>query len=175
MELRSKKIVVLVAEEHDTREFWYPFYRLKEAGAEVLIAGKESGKEYPSKNKLMAKADIAWADIDPQEIDGIVIPGGFGPDYMRRSPECVALVREADKAGKLIAFICHAGWLPISADILRGRRATSFPSIRDDMVNAGCEWQDSEVVLDGNLVSSRNPNDLPGFMRAVTGYFASGN
>lgn len=171
MEPLNKKIVLLLAEEHDTREFWYPFYRLKEAGAQVIIAGKEAGKEYPSKNKLMAKADVSWADIDAREIDGIVIPGGFGPDYMRRSPECVALVRAANMEGKLIAFICHAGWLPASADVLRGRRATSFHSIKDDMMNAGCEWQDSELVRDGNLLSSRKPDDLPAFMRGVIAYF----
>lgn len=171
MELQNKKFAVLLAEEHDTREFWYPFYRLREAGAEVVIAGKEAGKEYPSKNKLMVKADVSWADVDAKDIDGIIIPGGFGPDYMRRSPECVNLVRAADKEGKLIAFICHAGWLPASADILRGRRATSFPSIKDDLVNAGCEWQDSEIVLDGNLISSRRPDDLPAFMRGIIEYF----
>jgi len=118
-------------------------------------------------------AELAADQVKPADFDAVVIPGGFAPDYMRRQPAMIAFVREMHEKGKLVAFICHAGWVPISAGILKGRRATSFYAIRDDMVNAGAKWEDAEVVVDGNLISSRNPNDLPAFCRAIIGKLAS--
>ena len=169
--LKGKKIVVLLAKMHDEREFWYPVYRLKEAGATVIIAGEEAGKQYKGKEGLIAESEKAWSDIKASELDGIVIPGGFGPDFMRRSKACIQLVRETHEQGKLVAFICHAPWVPISAGILKGKRATSFPSIKDDVINAGAEWEDKSMVQDGNLISSRNPDDLPDFMKGILAYY----
>lgn len=170
-QLDGKTIVVLLAKMHDEREFWYPVIRLKEAGATVLVAGEEAGKQYLGKSGLEAKSEVSWSDIRASDIDGIVIPGGFGPDFMRRSSACIQLVKEVSGQGKLVAFICHAAWVPISAGILKGRTATSYPSIKDDVVNAGCRWEDKSMVHDGNFVSSRNPEDLPDFMKGILAFF----
>lgn len=170
-QLDDKKIAVLLAQMHDEREFWYPVYRLKEAGARVIIAGEEAGKRYKGKDGLEAEAEVSWNDVDAATLDGLVIPGGFGPDFMRRSKECIQLVKDVYEQGKLVAFICHAPWVPISAGILKGKTATSFPSVKDDVVNAGCRWEDKSMVRDGNLISSRNPDDLPDFMKGVLAFF----
>ena len=170
-ELKGKKIAVLLANMYDEREFWYPAIRLREAGAEVVVAGEEAGKEYKSKVGFPSKSEAAWGDLDPAKLDGVVIPGGFGPDFMRRSPACLKLVRQLFEQGKLVAFICHAGWVPVSAGILKGKKVTSFFSIKDDLVNAGAEWLDQSLVRDGNLVSSRNPDDLPDFMRGILDFY----
>ena len=165
--LAGKRIVVLVEQMHNELEFWYPKIRLQEAGAQVIVAGPEAGKNYPGKNGTPVKADVAFADVDPAKIDGVVIPGGFAPDYMRRSQACLDLVRALHEQGKPVAFICHAGWVPLSAGIVKGKHVTSVASIKDDMKNAGALWEDSSVVIDDNLVSSRKPDDLPDFMRAL--------
>ena len=172
-DLKGRKMVVLLAEMHEESEFWYPAIRLKEAGAEVIIAGKEAKTEYAGKSGLKAKSDVAYKDVSASGVDGVVIPGGFGPDFMRRSQECISLVREICNQGKLVAFICHAGWVPISAGIVKGKKVTSFPTLRDDLVNAGAKWEDSELVRDGNLISSRNPGDLPAFMKGILNYLAA--
>ena len=171
-ELTGRKFVVLVEDLYNEHEFWYPKYRLLEAGAAVVVAGTEAGKEYHSKIGLGAKCDVAFSDLSVDEFDGVVIPGGFAPDYMRRSEACRKFVKAMDDQGKLVAFICHAGWVPISAGIVKGRHATSVASIKDDMVNAGAKWQDSPVVVDRNMITSRQPDDLPEFMRAVIAFFA---
>lgn len=167
MELQGKKIAVLLEEIYNEQEFWYPKIRLQEAGATVVVAGTEAGKTYHSKVGMPAKADVAFADLNPAELDGVIIPGGFAPDYMRRSPDCLKLVKTLHDQGKLVAFICHAGWVAVSAGILKGKKITSYGSIKDDVVNAGAIWQDAPVVRDGNLISSRTPADLPDFMRAI--------
>ena len=169
-ELKGKKVVVLVEQIYQEQEFWYPKIRLQEAGAAVMTAGTEAKKEYHSKVGLPAKSDLAFADLKAADFDAVVIPGGFAPDFMRRSADCVKFVREMAEQGKLVAFICHAGWVPISAGILKGKKVTSFSSIKDDMRNAGADWQDAAVVRDGNLISSRSPDDLPDFMRAIIDY-----
>ena len=173
-ELTGKKIAVFVEQIYQEQEFWYPKIRLQEAGATVIVAGTERDKDYHSKVGLPARSDAAFADLHASGLDGIIIPGGFAPDFMRRSPDCLRLIREVSSQGKLVAFICHAGWAVISAGILRGKRATSYSSIKDDMVNAGALWEDAPVVRDGNLISSRNPADLPDFMKAVIAFFAPG-
>ena len=127
---------------------------------EVLVA-------YASKHGYPVKADVQAEQVDAVEYDAVVIPGGFAPDLMRRSPAMVKLVRDAFNQGKVVAAICHAGWMPVSAGILRGKRATSFFSIKDDLVNAGATWVDAEVVVDGNLITSRKPDDLPAFCREI--------
>ncbi len=166
MLLSGKRIAVLAEDLYEDLELWYPYFRLIEAGAEVVILG--TGKErFESKRGLPVKPDGRVEDVTAGEFDGVVIPGGYAPDKMRRHPQLVAFVRALHERGALVGFICHAGWVPASADILRGRRVTSAVSIRDDLVNAGGEWVDEAVVRDGNLVSSRNPHDLPAFCRAI--------
>ena len=167
MSAQGKKIAVLVADLYQELEFWYPYYRLKEAGCEVVAVGSEAGKAYKSKNGYPARADRAASDVRAEEFDAVVIPGGYAPDLMRRDEHMVRFVREMHERGRVVAAICHAGWVLVSADVLRGKRATSFFSIRDDVRNAGAEWVDEPVVRDGNLITSRFPDDLPAFCRAI--------
>ena len=170
-DLSGKKIAVFIEEMYNEHEFWYPKFRLLEAGATVVVAGTAAGKEYHSKVGFGAKSDVAFSSLAPQEFDGVIIPGGYAPDYMRRSEDARKFVKAMDDQGKLVAFICHAGWMVISSGILKGRKATSVAAIKDDMVNAGAEWQDAEVVRDRNFVSSRTPADLPAFMKAVLAFY----
>ena len=166
MRLSDKKIAILAENFYEDLELWYPFYRLKEEGAQITVVG--TGKEsYRGKHGLEVTPDMNVSDATPQQFDAVVIPGGYSPDHMRRHPRLLQLVRQMAEAGKVVAFICHAGWVPISAGIVRGRRVTSFHSIRDDLTNAGAHWVDEEVVRDENLISSRSPADLPAFCRAI--------
>jgi protease I len=167
MELKEKKIVIPVENMFNDLEFWYPFYRLKEAGAEVVVVGSGSAERYTGKSGTEAKVDAAASDVKASDFDGIVIPGGYAPDIMRRYPEMVSLVRDLHHSGKVVAAICHAGWMLASAEIVEGRTLTSFFAIKDDLVHAGAKWVDREVVIDGNLITSRKPDDLPAFMRAI--------
>ena len=166
MELTGKRVAILVEDFYEDLELWYPYYRLKEAGAEVMLLGTGKPK-YASKHGYPAEEDLKVDDAEPRECAAVIIPGGYAPDHMRRHPPMIEFVRKAHDHGAVIAFICHGGWVPISAGILRGRKATSFFAIRDDLVNAGAEWIDAEVVRDGNLISSRTPKDLPAFMKAA--------
>jgi len=167
MLLKEKKVIILVEELFNVFEFWYPYYRLKEEGAEVTVVGSGSAEVYTGKPGTQAKADVSADKVSAENFDGIIIPGGYAPDMMRRYPAMVNLVKDFFQSDKLIAAICHAGWMLVSAKVLSGRKATSFFSIKDDMVNAGADWVDQEVVVDGKLVTSRVPDDLPAFMRAV--------
>jgi protease I len=167
MELQGKKVAILVEDMYNEFEFWYPYYRLKEAGAEVVVVGTGKAAGYHSKVGLAVQEDASAEKIKAADFDGVVIPGGFAPDLMRRSAAMVKLVQDLNGQGKVVAAICHAGWMISSAEIVNGRRLTSFFSIKDDLVHAGGNWVDEEVVVDGNLITSRTPNDLPAFMRAV--------
>ncbi len=167
MELSGKKIFILVETTYNDLEFWYPFYRLKESGAEVIVVGPMGGMVYNGKAGLPVKADAGMADVTAADCDGLVIPGGYAPDHMRRHPKMVQLVKDCVDSGKIVAAICHAGWMLASADILRGRTVTSFFAIKDDLVHAGANFVDREVVVDGNIITSRTPDDLPPFMRAI--------
>jgi len=169
MELKGKKIVILVETFYNEFEFWYPYYRLKEAGAQVTVVGSGSAETYKSKAGLPVTVDTTAEKVTVADFDGVVIPGGYAPDHMRRYPAMVGLVKGFAEAGKMVAAICHAGWMLVSADVIRGRSVTSYFSIKDDLVNAGGNWVDKEVVVDGSLVTSRTPDDLPAFMRAVIG------
>lgn len=162
----SKIVVCLVDEEFEDLELWYPIYRVREEGYKVVLAGPEKGKKYIGKYGIPAVADAAFGDIDADAIEGLLVPGGWAPDKLRRYPEAIALVQAMDKQAKPIGQICHAGWVLISAKILQGRTVTSTPGIRDDMENAGATWLDEEVVVDGNLISSRRPPDLPAYAKA---------
>ena len=173
MPLTGKKVIILIEEMFNIFEFWYPYYRLKEAGAEVTVVGSGRTDLFNGKPGTEFKADAAADQVAADEFDGVVIPGGYAPDMMRRFPAMVDLVKQMSAQNKLVAAICHAGWMLASADVLRGKKATSFFAIKDDMVNAGAEWVDAEVVVDGNLVTSRTPDDLPAFMKAIIAFLES--
>jgi len=165
-ELENRKLAVLVEDLFEDLELWYPVIRMREAGATVVLLG--TGKiDYRGKHGLAATPDGPVASVKANELDGLIIPGGYAPDRMRRDEPLLELVRGMAELQRPIAFICHAGWVPISAGIVEGRRVTSAPSIRDDLVNAGAHWEDSPVVVDGNLISSRHPGDLPHFCQAL--------
>ncbi len=167
MELQGKKVALLVDQIYQDLEVWYPYYRLKEAGAEVLVVGAKAGETYPGKYGYPIVAERSYDQVSAGDIDGVLIPGGYAPDHIRRYPKALQLVRDLDAQGKLIAAICHAGWVLCSAGILPGRRVTCFSAIRDDVVNAGGLYEDAEVVVDRNLVTSRKPDDLPAFCVAA--------
>ena len=167
MDLKGKKIALLAADQYQELEVWYPLLRFREDGAETVAVGAEAGKTYSSKKGYPVVADASIADVKAADFDAVVIPGGWAPDYLRQDERMVNFVREMNQAGKVVAAICHAGWMLASAEILRGRRVTSFFAIKDDLVHAGAEWVDQEVVVDGKLITSRKPDDLPAFMRAV--------
>jgi protease I len=171
--LSGKTVAVLLDQYYDEREFLYPSIRLQEAGAKVIVAGTKANTEYKGKTGYPSKSQVAYSDLNADELDGIVIPGGYAPDHMRRSAECVQLVRRLHEQKKMIALICHAGWLPISAGILKGVTATSVWAIRDDMVNAGVIWKDAPIVIDGHIISARHADDVAEFMKAVVAYLAS--
>jgi len=167
MELTGKKMMILVEEMFNDYEFWYPYYRLKEAGARVVVVGSGSAQKYTGKAGTQAAPDVAADQISASEFDGVIIPGGYAPDHMRRYPAMVKLIKELFEARKVVAAICHAGWMLASAKILKGCTVTSFFAIKDDLIHAGANWVDEEVVVDRNLITSRKPDDLPAFMRAV--------
>lgn len=167
MELQGKRIAVLAADQYQEMEVWYPLLRFREDGAETLAVGAEAGKTYTSKKGYPVIADVSIADVRAENFDAVVIPGGWAPDSLRQDERMLKFVREMDKAGKVVAAICHAGWVLCSADILDGRKATCFKAIKDDMVHAGAKYVDEEVVVDGNLITSRMPTDLPAFCREI--------
>ena len=167
MELKGKKAIVLIEDMYNDYEFIYPYYRLLEAGAEVLVVGPEADRVYHGKAGTTARSTASALEVQPADFAGLVIPGGYAPDMMRRHEAMVNLVREMDRQGKVVAAICHAGWMLASAKILNGRTVTSFFAIKDDLVHAGATWVDQEVVEDGRLITSRTPDDLPVFMRTV--------
>ncbi len=166
MDLSGKKIVIFVDNLYQEMEVWYPYFRFQEAGAEVLLAGAEAGATYTSKLGYPATSDVRYEQLNAREFDGVVVPGGYAPDRIRRNTKANQFVHEMDKAGKLVAAICHGPWVLCSAEMLKGRRATSFIAIKDDVAHAGARWEDAEAVVDGNLVTARKPEDLPAFCRA---------
>jgi protease I len=167
MKLAGKRIAILAENMYQEMELWVPFYRLREEGAEVKVVGAGGAKSYTSKHGYPVPVDVQADQVKAVEFDAVIVPGGYAPDMMRRHPAMVSLVREAAQQGKVVAAICHAGWMLVSAGILKGRRATSFFSIKDDLVAAGAQWVDEEVVVDGTLITARRPDDLPAFCRAI--------
>ena len=166
MELTGKCIAILAENLYEDLELWYPALRFREAGANVIIVGPAE-ETYTSKHGYPVQADVSAKNVRITDFDAVVIPGGYAPDYMRRQPAMISLVWDASDQDKVVAAICHAGWMLASADIIRGKRVTCFDSIKDDVINAGGHYEDAEVVHDGNLITSRIPNDLPAFCRTI--------
>jgi protease I len=166
MALNGKRIAILVDNLYQEMEVWYPLFRFKEAGAEVVTVGAEAGKTYTSKLGYPVKADKSYDEVQANDFHGVIIPGGYAPDHIRRHPRAIQFVREIDGSGKLVASICHGPWVLCSTGTLRDRKATCFYAIKDDLINAGAQYEDAEVVVDTNLVTSRKPEDLPAFCAA---------
>jgi protease I len=165
--LAGVRILALVGDDYEDLELWYPKLRLEEAGGHVTVAGDMQGRTYTGKYGYPCTSDAALADMEADDFHGILIPGGWMPDKLRRDEKVLALVRDFSAHGKLVAAICHGGWIPISAGVYRGVRVTGSPGIRDDLVNAGAIWEDTQVVVDRHFVCSRKPADLPAFMAAI--------
>jgi protease I len=172
--LAGKRVLMFVDDIYEDLELWYPKLRLIEAGAEVTIAGPKAGQKYAGKHSYPCVSDAAIAEMRESDFDGLVVPGGFMPDKLRRDPKVLQLTRDFAEAKKLVAAICHGGWIPISAGVYRGVRVTGSPGIKDDLVNAGAVWEDSPLVVDRNFVSSRKPDDLPEFCRGILQVMAAG-
>ena len=165
--LSGRRVAILVEEMYQDLEVWYPYYRLKEEGAEVRLVGTGSAAEYRGKYGYPAKVDAVAGAVSGRDFDCVVIPGGFAPDFLRRCPAAMEFIRQAWEAGRVVAPICHGAWAAISAGVVRGKRMTCFSAIKDDVVNAGAIYSDAEVVVDGRLISSRKPDDLPAFTLAI--------
>jgi protease I len=168
MSLKGKKVLFFAAPLYEDLELWYPKIRLEEEGAQCVVAGLGE-PTYQGKRGYPVTPDTTVDQVSAGDFDGLVIPGGYAPDILRRHRKVLELTREIFEAGKPVAYICHAGWVPISAGIVRGRRGTSVGAIKDDLVNAGMIWEDSPVVVDGNMITSRTPADLGPFCRAIIG------
>ena len=164
--LQGKRVAILAERMYQELELWYPLLRFREEGAATVVVGPKRG-EYASKLGYPVQAERASQEVSAGDFDAVVIPGGYSPDYLRRDPNLVRLVRDVAERGGVVAAICHGGWMLCSAGVLRGRRATSHAAIRDDMTNAGARWEDAEVVVDGPVITSRSPDDLPAFCRAI--------
>lgn len=162
-----KAVAILAEDDYEDLELWYPYYRLLEAGHNVRIVGSGRKPVFASKHGYEVKADMSASEVDLEDLDAVVIPGGFAPDRLRRVPSVNELVRRMFKEGKVVAAICHAPSVLISANVLKGRKVTCFVSIKDDVMNAGARYKDQAVVVDGNLITSRFPADLPEFMKAL--------
>jgi protease I len=167
MLLTGRRVLIFAANYYEELELWYPKIRLEEEGATTVVAGVGEKTYHGKRGSYPVTVDAHVDEVDGKDFSGLVIPGGYAPDILRRHPRVLSVTREIFDAGKPVAFICHAGWVPISAGIVRGRRGTSVGAIRDDLVNAGMRWEDAPVVVDGNLISSRTPADLGHFMRAL--------
>jgi protease I len=167
MELQGKRAAILVEQQYQEMEVWYPLYRLREAGCKVTVVAPEAGATYPSKLGYPVKSDKAAKDVSANDFDLVVIPGGFAPDFIRRTDAMIRLVSTMAEQGKVVAAICHGPWVLCSTQALKGRKATCFFAIKDDVINAGANYVDMEVVRDGNIITSRKPDDLPAFMQTI--------
>ncbi|MEZ6122694.1 MAG: type 1 glutamine amidotransferase domain-containing protein [Planctomycetaceae bacterium] len=167
MQLTGKTFLAFGGEDYEDLELWYPRLRLIEAGAQFVIAGQKAGEQFRGKHGYPCKADIAIQGLQTSAYDGLICAGGWMPDKLRRDPEVLRVTREFAEAGKPVAAICHGGWIPISAGVYRGVRVTGSPGIKDDLINAGALFEDAAVTVDRHFISSRRPDDLPDFCRAI--------
>lgn len=165
--MSSKKIGIFLEFNYEDLELWYPYYRLKEEGHETFTIGPEKGKMYNSKHGYPCKADYGFDDIKHEDLDALIIPGGFAPDYLRRDRRVLEMVKGVTESGKPIAAICHGPWVLISAKVIKDKKVTCFIACKDDVENAGAIYSDTSVVVDGNMITSRLPKDLPDFCKAL--------
>jgi protease I len=165
MRLKGKKIAILAEDLYEDLELWYPLLRFREEGAEVVVVG--AAKEHTSKHGYPVPVDKLAEQVQAGQFDAVVIPGGYAPDRMRRHPAMVSLVRDAARQDKVVAAICHGGWMLASAEVVQGKTVTCFFGIKDDLVHAGAAYLDKEVVVDGKIVTSRQPSDLPAFCLSI--------
>ena len=170
MPLSGQRYLTFVDDVYEDLELWYPRLRLIEAGAHVTVAGPAADTLYRGKHGYPCRSDAAIRDMETDDFTGVILPGGFMPDKLRRDPKVLALVSRFAAAQKLVAAICHGGWIAISAGVYRGVRTTGSPGIKDDLVNAGALWEDAAVVVDRHFISSRKPDDLPDFLRAILAF-----
>lgn len=171
--LAGRRILIFVGEDYEDLELWYPKLRLVEAGAKVVVAGPAARTVYLGKHGYPCESEIAIAEVRENEYDGVILPGGWMPDKLRRDPKVLTVVRTMAASNKLLAAICHGGWIAISAGVYRGVRVTGSAGIRDDLVNAGAIWEDATVVVDRHFISSRKPDDLPAFCAAIRDWFGA--
>ncbi|MCD4825203.1 MAG: type 1 glutamine amidotransferase [Phycisphaerae bacterium] len=167
MELTGKRIAIMLDQQYQEMEVWYPFYRFIEADAKIDLVAPEAHTIYNSKLGYPCVSTMAAGEVSGQDYDAVVVPGGWCPDFMRRCPQMIRFIRECAQADIVLAAICHGGWMLCCTDALRGKRATSFIAIEHDMRNAGCQWVDEECVIDGKLITARKPDDLPAFCKAI--------
>lgn len=170
--LSGRKILIFVGDDYEDLELWYPKLRLEEAGAKTVLAGQEARHTYRGKNGYPCESEAAVSEVAAQDFDGLVVPGGWMPDKLRRDPKVLELTRDFNAAGKLIASICHGPWINISAGIVKGVKMTSTPGIKDDLTNAGATWIDAPVVVDRHHISSRRPPDLPAFGEKIVEFLS---
>ncbi len=170
--LQGKRFLIFVGDIYEDLELWYPKLRLQEAGAQVTVAGPQADQEYKGKNGYPCRSDAALHEMHANQFDGLIVPGGFMPDKLRRDQQVLQIVRDFSEAGKLVAAICHGGWIPISANVYQGVQVTGSPGIKDDLINAGAVWEDAPVVVDRHFISSRKPDDLPDFCRAIIDFMS---
>ena len=165
--LTGKRVAIFAEDIYEDLELWYPLLRLKEEGAEVVVVGSGEARVHHGKYGYPVTVDKAIREVDVEQFQAVVVPGGYAPDRMRRHPAMVAFVREMAHHGKIVAAICHGPWMLASAEVVAGKTVTCFFAIKDDLVHAGATYQDAEVVVDGNLITSRRPADLPAFLDAI--------
>ncbi|MDP2924470.1 MAG: type 1 glutamine amidotransferase domain-containing protein [Candidatus Omnitrophota bacterium] len=166
------KIAILVEDTYQVLEVWYPYLRLREIGIDTVLVGTGK-KHYKSKEGYPLEEELCIKEARVSEFDGVIVPGGYAPDILRRHQEVNNFVKNIHNEGKLVASICHGGWVLISAGILKGKEMTCFDAIKDDVINAGAKYRDVEVVVDGNLITSRNPYDLPAFCTEIIRFLKS--
>ena len=167
MKLKGKNIAILVENDYQDLEVWYPYYRMKEENANVIIVGTGSSDIYKSKHGYEVKVDKTADKVSEKDFDAVIIPGGWAPDRLRQYPAIVNFVRDMFNKGKIVASICHGGSVLVSAGIVKGKTITSYRAIKDDLISAGANFVDKEVVVDKNLITSRKPDDLPAFCREI--------
>jgi deglycase len=165
--LAGKRIAVLAEDLYEDLELWYPLLRFREAGAETLVVGPGPARTHSSKHGYEVPVDKLVSEVHAADFDAVIIPGGYAPDRMRRHPAMVALVKKAAEGNKVVAAICHAGWMLASAEVIQGKNVTCFYGIKDDLIHAGAHYRDAEVVVDGKIITSRQPGDLPAFCQAI--------